>query len=86
MANITVIGIDPGSQHTGFGVIREEANSLQLLECGVINTDSSQEFAERLTKIYRELSSVITRNKPQEAAVEQVFVAKNAQSALKLGQ
>ncbi|MDD2966972.1 MAG: crossover junction endodeoxyribonuclease RuvC [Desulfovibrionaceae bacterium] len=87
-AAITVIGIDPGSQNTGWGVVQEVSGVLSLVECGVIRTGSAggAVFSERLACIYRELSTVLARLNPQEAAVEQVFTAHNAATALKLGQ
>ena len=87
-ADITVIGIDPGSQNTGWGVVREVSVVLSLVDCGVIRTGAARGavFSERLACIYRELSAVLVRLCPQEAAVEQVFTAHNAATALKLGQ
>ena len=82
---VTVIGIDPGSQRTGWGVVREASGVLELVECGIIRT-TTYEFSERLARIYRELAAVLARLKPEEAGVEQVFTAKNAATALKLGQ
>lgn len=87
MQSVTVIGIDPGSQRTGWGVVREVSGVLQLVDCGVVRTASAgKEFSDRLARIYHELSGVLARLKPEEAAIEQVFTAKNAASALKLGQ
>ena len=87
MQAVTVIGIDPGSQRTGWGVVREVSGVLQLVDCGVVRTASAgKEFSDRLARIYHELSGVLARLKPEEAAIEQVFTAKNAASALKLGQ
>ncbi|MBQ9453976.1 MAG: crossover junction endodeoxyribonuclease RuvC [Desulfovibrio sp.] len=87
MLPITVIGIDPGSQRTGWGVVREVSGVLQLVDCGIIRTASGGEhFSARLARIYQDLVSVLTRLAPDEAAVEQVFTAQNAASALKLGQ
>ena len=87
MQAITVIGIDPGSQRTGWGVVRETSGVLQLVDCGVVRTASAgKDFSQRLAHIYHELSGVLARLKPQEAAIEQIFTAKNAVSALKLGQ
>ena len=84
---VTVLGIDPGSQRTGWGVVREVSGVLQLVDCGVVRTASAgKEFSDRLARIYHELSGVLARLKPEEAAIEQVFTAKNAASALKLGQ
>lgn len=88
MEPVTVIGIDPGSVNTGWGVVRAVSAGFELVDCGVIHTTSSKgtPFSERLARIYRELADIIRRTKPQEAAVEQVFQAMNAATALKLGQ
>ena len=84
---VTVMGIDPGSQRTGWGVVRETSGVLQLVDCGVVRTASAgKAFSDRLACIYHELSTVLARVKPDEAAIEQVFTAQNAASALKLGQ
>lgn len=86
--DIAVIGIDPGSRVTGWGVVRETSGVLRLVDCGAVRASSEAEapFSERLVRIYHELNAVLARLRPQEAAVEQIFVAKNAASALKLGQ
>lgn len=86
MADITVIGIDPGSRNTGWGVVREVSGVLHLVDCGVIRPNVKDEFAGRLAVIFHELRDVVARLSPAEAAVEQVFTAKNAATALKLGQ
>ena len=98
MAAITVIGIDPGSQRTGWGVVREVSGVLSLVECGVVRTAGARgrpetaaeapagDFSRRLARIYHELAAVLGRHRPDQAAMEQVFTAKNAASALKLGQ
>lgn len=85
-----VFGIDPGSRHTGWGVVEEKAGGLALVDCGIINAIAggagNESFSARLAFIYRELSAPLVACKPDVAAIEQVFTAKNAQSALKLGQ
>lgn len=97
MAAITVIGIDPGSQRTGWGVVREVSGVLSLVECGVVRATAGRvgaaptaagdgDFSRRLARIYHDLSAVLARHRPEQAAMEQVFTAKNAASALKLGQ
>lgn len=83
--DVTVIGIDPGSNVTGWGLVRETSGVLTLVDCGAIRARGA-EFPERLSSIYHALCAVLERWKPEEAAVEQVFTAKNAASALKLGQ
>ena len=88
MEPVTVIGIDPGSVRTGWGVVRTCASGYELVDCGLIKTTSgqSQEFSRRLAHIYHELVAVLDRLRPQEAAIEQVFQSMNAATALKLGQ
>jgi crossover junction endodeoxyribonuclease RuvC len=87
MAAVTVIGIDPGSGCTGWGVVREESGVLRLVDCGAIRAkEKSGDFSARLAAIYHELVAVVVRHAPKEAAVEQVFTARNAATALKLGQ
>ena len=84
--DVTVIGIDPGSRHTGWGVVREVSGVLRLVDCGACSPRAKDSFAERLAAIYHELSDVLARLEPEEAAIEQVFTAHNAATALKLGQ
>ena len=84
--SVTIIGIDPGSRNTGWGVVREVSGVLQLVDCGVIRPPLDGEFASRLGVIFKEMHRVLGRLKPDEASVEQVFTAKNAATALKLGQ
>ena len=81
----TVIGIDPGSVVTGWGVVHECSGALSLVECGTIRPKGDI-FAERLAYIYHQLCDILSRRQPSEAAVEQIFTAKNQLSALKLGQ
>lgn len=81
-----VLGIDPGSRITGYGIIVKEGNRLIHVDNGAVFTDSEKDFPLRLQKIYRELTAVIERYRPEAVAVENIFFAKNVQSALKLGQ
>lgn len=80
-----ILGVDPGSQRTGYGIIEAEGQRHLHIAHGVIQTGRG-EFAERICILFRELSEVIARFQPDEAAMEDVFIAKNAASALKLGQ
>ena len=80
-----ILGIDPGSRATGYGLIEQHGNRLIHLDNGAIFTRSDDELAVRLQRIYRELSRLIIEFKPEAVAVEQVFMAKNPASALKLG-
>jgi len=82
-----IIGIDPGLQKTGWGIIRRVGNALSFIACGTITTDSDiKSIAPRIFHIHTLLSEIITQYKPEEAAIEETFVNVNGQSTLKLGQ
>lgn len=81
-----IIGIDPGLQRTGWGIIDVVGNKLTHISHGVIATDSKATMAARLVHIFDELTKMITLWQPEEAAIEETFVNKNAASSLKLGQ
>ncbi|MCB1791408.1 MAG: crossover junction endodeoxyribonuclease RuvC [Gammaproteobacteria bacterium] len=80
-----VLGIDPGSRVTGFGIIESDGVRSRHLHSGCIRT-SAGEFPQRLGEIFSGISELLDEWRPAEVAVEQVFVARNAASALKLGQ
>lgn len=80
-----VLGIDPGSRVTGFGVIQIEGRGIHYVASGCIRV-GTQELPQRLQRIFQSLTEIIERYQPSEAAIEQIFMAKNADSALKLGQ
>jgi crossover junction endodeoxyribonuclease RuvC len=79
------LGIDPGSRRTGYGVVDVNGSNLSPVAWGVIRTDELDSFPDRLHRIHKGLTEVILAHRPTEAAVENVFLAKNAASALKLG-
>jgi len=79
-----VLGIDPGSRTTGYGVI-EEGETLRYVASGCIETTRGA-FPGRLADIFRGVEAVIAAHAPDEFVIEEVFVARNPQSALKLGQ
>jgi crossover junction endodeoxyribonuclease RuvC len=81
---VRILGIDCGSQTTGYGVIDSDGTRHTLVEAGVIETDPKQTLAERLLTIGAGLREVIARLAPEQAAVEDTFTALNARSALKL--
>ena len=81
-----ILGIDPGLQHTGWGVIAASANQLSFIACGTIHTDAKKPMAERLRQLHDGLKQVVSLYHPKEAAVEETFVNKNNASSLKLGQ
>ena len=80
-----ILGIDPGSQKTGYGVIYTVGDKCEYLASGVIRV-ADYEFAERLKRIYESIQIIIHEHNPEVMVVEQVFMANNANSALKLGQ
>ncbi len=81
-----VLGIDPGSRITGYGIAEKIGNRLVHIDNGAIFTDKAGDFPNRLKAIYEGLARVIAAYVPDAVAVEQIFLAHNAQSALKLGQ
>src|SRR6516162_3131540 len=81
-----VLGIDPGSLVTGWGVVQAVGGSLGHVACGTIATAGSRGQGIRLSRIYRGIQQIIVRYQPSEVSLEKVFFAHNAQSALKLGQ
>lgn len=83
---MVILGIDPGSRITGYGVIRKEGNRLIHIDNGALFTDSAADFPGRLKRIFDGLSEIIARYNPQVCAVEDLFFSNNVQSALKLGQ
>ncbi len=85
MTATRILGIDPGSRYTGYGVIEVAGGKSRHLACGRINATVG-EMPERLLKIMRGLGEIIAEYQPQEVALEEVFVNKNVSSALVLGQ
>ncbi|WP_442918192.1 crossover junction endodeoxyribonuclease RuvC [Magnetococcus sp. PR-3] len=80
-----VIGIDPGSNVTGWGVIDGLGQRQQVVEYGTIRLNGKDPLPQRLQQIHAQLLTIIERLHPHEMAVEEVFVSQNVQSALKLG-
>lgn len=83
-----ILGIDPGLENTGWGVIetRNEKEEIRLIDCGVILTGKNNKSEERLEKIFEEIQKIIKKYKVEEVAVESMFFAKNAKSALKVAE
>jgi len=81
-----ILGVDPGSRITGYGIIKKKGTTLQFVTCGVIKSTPSLPFSVRLKELHDGLVDVINEYRPQYASVEDIFFSKNAQSALKLGQ
>jgi crossover junction endodeoxyribonuclease RuvC len=80
-----ILGIDPGSGSTGYGIIETDGSRHAAVEFGAIKTHTRQPFHERLLKIHTELNAILAREKADVMAIEEVFHATNVQSALKLG-
>ena len=85
MGAVRILGIDPGLNRTGWGVIESEGNRLRHIAHGVVTSNTADALSHRLSSLYSELTKIIVTWQPDEAAVEEVFVNKNPVSTLKLG-
>ncbi len=81
-----ILGIDPGLQKTGWGIIEAEGNRLRFVACGLIKTTASWVLPARLKQIDDGLAAVLAEYRPLDAAIEETFMNNNPASALKLGQ
>lgn len=81
-----VLGIDPGLENTGWGIIESKGSRLSFIAAGVVRTRLSEPIARRLLKIDEDLSRILKDWEPDTSAIEETFVNKNAASSLKLGQ
>ena len=81
-----VLGIDPGSRVAGYGLVEANGNQLTAIHYGVVKPEPTKESLVRLKRIFEMFSEIVKEYKPDEVAVENVFFAKNARSALLLGQ
>jgi len=80
-----ILGVDPGTITTGYGIIEFENNELKHITSGTINIPPTKDFGPRLQKIYDELCVIIKKYKPEEFSLETAFYGKNVQSAMKIG-
>jgi crossover junction endodeoxyribonuclease RuvC len=80
------LGIDPGTAIVGYAVVAAEGDRLSLLACDVITTPAGMPLPQRLQRIYQSLGEVISAHHPAEAAMEELFFAKNARTAMMVGQ
>ena len=80
-----VLGIDPGTAITGYGIVEGEDDNLAALTYGTITTPANQPLPQRLQQIYRQLQALIVEWRPESAAVEELFFSKNARTALVVG-
>lgn len=83
---IRIIGIDPGLRRTGWGIVESQGNSLRFIASGTVRSDEKADLASRLFQLFEGLEAIIHTHQPQEAAVENTFVNKDAAATLKLGQ
>jgi crossover junction endodeoxyribonuclease RuvC len=82
---VRIFGIDPGSERTGYGCVETDGRRHHLVACGAITALSGDSFPQRLARIHRELTALLASHRPDCVAVENLFHASNARSALKLG-
>ena len=81
-----ILGIDPGSETTGWGVIEDDGRHYRLVECGTVRASAAQKFPARLLRIANALEEIIARHNPDACAIEDGFLATNVKVTLKLGQ
>ncbi len=81
-----ILGIDPGSRITGYGIIESDRGNLVFVACGVVKTTPNYPFANRLNEIFDGINEVIQLHDPEVAAIEEVFLSQNPGTAIKLGQ
>ncbi|MCB1499676.1 MAG: crossover junction endodeoxyribonuclease RuvC [Bauldia sp.] len=83
---IRILGVDPGLRRTGWGVITTRGNSLGFVAAGTVHAPLDGELAHRLLALHTGLTAIVAEHRPDEAAVEQTFVNRDASATLKLGQ
>jgi len=82
-----VIGIDPGTASTGFGLVQEDsAGNLSVVDYGVIQTSTGQSMPGRLLSLYQEIQQLLTLHRPETSAVEKLFFQRNVRTAMAVGQ
>ncbi len=83
---IRIVGIDPGLRNTGWGVVESQGTSLRFVAAGTVKSNNKADLASRLCQLHDSLADILHFHKPDEAAVENTFVNKDAGATLKLGQ
>jgi crossover junction endodeoxyribonuclease RuvC len=81
---MTILGIDPGTAITGFGVIRKKSSKIKYVKCGCITTCAGLPLPERLDCIYKDVMNLVRENKPEVVAVEELFFFKNVKTAIEV--
>jgi crossover junction endodeoxyribonuclease RuvC len=82
---VRILGLDPGLRRTGWGLIETQGNRLTFLACGVLTSNEAGDLAARLVDLHKGLTGVLADGQPDEVAVEETFINKDPQSAIKLG-
>ncbi len=82
---LRVLGVDPGSIKTGFSIVDGQDRKFKYISSGTILLEEAEDLSLRLVQLYKDIKSLIEKHKPDHLALESLFFAKNAQSALKLG-
>ena len=80
-----VLGVDPGSRVTGYGLVEKSGNQITCLHSGTFGTSLNRPFFERIYEIFQSMSEIMNRFRPEEMAIEDLFFHKNLESALKIG-
>lgn len=80
-----VLGVDPGSQVTGYGLVEKKENEIACVHCGQISLPDKTPLYERIHRIFHNILDLMGEYRPQELAIEDIFYAKNVKSSLKLG-
>jgi crossover junction endodeoxyribonuclease RuvC len=83
---VLVLGVDPGLATTGYGLVREAEGGLEAVAYGVVSTSAEKDLPQRLQKLYRELSALIKKHRPDEGAAEELFFSRNVRTAMSVGQ
>jgi len=81
-----ILGIDPGTATTGFGLIRKEKKKLEVVDFGLIETEKNGNPAKRLVSIYKQVRALLKKHEPDVVAIERLFFATNAKTAMAVGQ
>jgi crossover junction endodeoxyribonuclease RuvC len=84
--SLVILGVDPGSRATGYGLVAAEGDQMFHLDSGFVSLPSHMPHSQRLAKIYQRLEDLIQEYQPASVVVEAVFLANNVQSTIKLGQ
>ncbi|HHT9104668.1 MAG TPA: crossover junction endodeoxyribonuclease RuvC [Candidatus Wujingus californicus] len=81
-----ILGIDPGTQVAGYGLIEKTGSKIRAIEYGSIKTKRNQDFSQRLKTIYLKIMDIISNHQPDQIAIEEVFYGKNIKAAIKIGE